>query len=164
MKTLGILVVAGDFNNAVTINVIRQQLSELQLPGKFSLAELQTDEGMRKFQQGAEVGAATQANIFEFGILSSSIRVGQKNRLYCDLEYTNSICKSEILEGRGGRKRYADPLRAVNLHFIILLAVYLWHLRRFSSSTLSMYTDHMSQPLAGFIARCSSIPSFYRSS
>lgn len=107
MKTLGILVVAGDFNNAVTLNVTRQQLSELQLPAQFSLEQLQTDEGRRRFQEGAEIAAATQANIFEFELLSSSMRAGENGRAYCDLEFTDSICRSQILEGIGGRRRCA---------------------------------------------------------
>lgn len=106
MKALGILVVAGDFNNAVTLNVTRQQLSELKLPPKFNLAQLHTDEGRLQFQEGAEIGAATQANLFEFGLISSSMRVGGDGRAYCDLEFTDSICRSQIVEGLKGRRRY----------------------------------------------------------
>lgn len=105
MKTLGILVVAGDFNSAVTLNISRQQLSELQLPANFSLEQLRTDAGRQQFQAGAEIGAATQANIFEFGLLFSSTRVNGNGRVFCDLEYNSSICRAEILEGIGGRRR-----------------------------------------------------------
>lgn len=107
MKTLGILVVAGDFNNAVTLNITRQQLSELQLPSQFNLSQVQTDEGRRQFQEGAETAAATQPNLFEFGLISSSMRIGEDGKAYCDLEFTDSICKSDILEGIGGRRRSA---------------------------------------------------------
>jgi hypothetical protein len=105
MKTLGILVVAGDFNNAVTLNVSRQQLSELKLPSKFGLAQLRSDEGMQQFRAGAEAAAANQTSIFEFSLISSSMREAANGRVYCDLEYTDSTCRADIIEGKGGKRR-----------------------------------------------------------
>jgi hypothetical protein len=107
MKVPGTLVVAGDFINAVTLNVSREKLSDLGLPESFSRAMLEGDNAEQEFRAGAEYAAANQQNIFEFALISSSIRKASNGVIYCDLEYTDSTCKGDVIEGLKGRRRSA---------------------------------------------------------
>lgn len=105
MKVPGTLVVAGDFNNAVTLNISREKLSDLNLPQSFTRAQQQGDSGQQQFLAGAAYAAANQPNIFEFELMSSTVRTDAKGVVYCDLEYTDSICKGDVIEGLKGRRR-----------------------------------------------------------
>lgn len=107
MKVPGVLVVAGDFPNNITLNVSREKLSSLSLSQSFSQSHLDTAEGRQQFLDGAISAKTGQDSMFEFSVLSSSFREEQDGHVYLELEFKESACKGDVIEGIRGRKRCA---------------------------------------------------------
>eukprot|EP00892_Ulva_mutabilis_P012419 jgi/Ulvmu1/954/UM102_0037.1 len=108
MKVPGVLVVAGDFPNNITLNVSREKLSSLTLNDTFSQSQLSTADGRQKFLEGAIASKTGQDSMFEFAVLSSTFREEQDGRVYLELEFKESTCKGDVIEGLRGRRRCVD--------------------------------------------------------
>lgn len=105
MKVPGLLVVAGDFPNNITLNVSREKLSTLSLSQTFSASQMSTADGRQQFLEGAIASKTSQDSMFEFSVLSSAFREEQDGRVYLELEFKESLCKGDVIEGIRGRKR-----------------------------------------------------------
>ena len=108
MKVPGVLVVAGDFPNNITLNVSREKLSSLSLNQAFTQAQLSTADGRQQFLEGAITSRTGQDSMYEFSVLSSTFREEQDGRVYLELEFKESTCKGDVIEGLRGRKRYVS--------------------------------------------------------
>lgn len=105
MKVPGVLVVAGDFPNNITLNVSREKLSSLSLSETFSQSQLNSVDGKQQFLEGAIACKAGQDTTFEFSVVSSAFRDEQDGRVYLELEFKESTCKGDVIEGLRGRRR-----------------------------------------------------------
>ena len=106
MKVPGSLLVVGDFNNAVTMNVSRAKLSEFGVPN-LKPADLEAPEAQERFISAILDQLALQTGLFSLQVVQSVCRKGQDGRWYVDLEFENSVCRGDIVEGAGGRRRCA---------------------------------------------------------
>ena len=104
MQVPGTLVVAGDFNRAVTLNISRQKLSEYGLQPTSTPGQL---------SEAIAADIQKQPGLFNFETVTSETRVGADGRTYCDLEFKLQTCKGEIVEGRRGVMRCAASERSV---------------------------------------------------
>jgi hypothetical protein len=114
MQVPGILVVAGDFNHAITLNISRNKLSTYNAtglrPGDMSMKEAQAT-----LLEGAIADITAQANLYSMEVLASGFRQGASGDWYMDLEFEVSLCKGEIIEGIKGRRRCSLSLLIVSL-------------------------------------------------
>jgi hypothetical protein len=107
MQVPGTLVVAGDFNTAVTVNVSRASLSDFELPN-LTRSATASPERRSDLLEGVLGQLKRQPGVFEFEVL----RAGEEERegvWYVDLEFELSMCRGEIMEGLKGKRRYDPP-------------------------------------------------------
>lgn len=106
----GTLVVAGDFNRAITLNVSRMRLADPDLTA-LSPAETQGAGFRQQLRDGIIKQLASQPGVFDFDVLAAAERE-EESAVYVDLEYEVSTCRGDIIEGLRGRRRCARFGRA----------------------------------------------------
>jgi hypothetical protein len=110
MQVPGTLVVCGDFNNAATISVARSKLSDYGV-GDLTPGELRGPEAQRRLLEGVRAQVASQPGLYRFDVLSADFPEAPGGSCYFDMEFVVSLCRGEIIEGLGGRKRRAPTRR-----------------------------------------------------
>ena len=102
----GILVTAGDFNRAITLNVSRLPRLADANPAAVTPAAAQGDAFRAQLQAAIVKQLASQPGVFDFDVLATAERQAG-GEFYMDVEYEVSTCRGEIIEGLRGRKRCA---------------------------------------------------------
>lgn len=104
MQVPGTLVVAGDFNSAVTLNIARQRAADLGIAG-LDAADLSAPAAQARLGEALTADVRAQPGLFNFEVVTAGARSAADGRTYYDLEFRISTCRGEIVEGAQGRVR-----------------------------------------------------------
>jgi hypothetical protein len=95
MGVSGTLVVAGDFNNAISLTITRRRLLELNLQG-FKAADMATRAGQDRLQQALIDDIIKQPQLFQFSLEGQSVRKDKAGHAYCDAEFLVAMCRGTV--------------------------------------------------------------------
>lgn len=109
MQVPGTLVVAGDFNRAITLNISRNKLSAYNATG-LRPDNMSTAAAQARLLEGVIADITAQANLYSMEVLASEFRQDASGDWYMDLDFEVSLCKGEIVEGIKGRRRCSSSL------------------------------------------------------
>ena len=104
MQVPGTLVVTGDFNNAATISIARAKLSDFGVD-ELTSRDLNSTDAQERLLKGVTQQIRSQPQLYGFDIISKDFPDGPGVFKFFDMEFTVSLCRGEIIEGLGGRKR-----------------------------------------------------------